>query len=104
MHQQPPILEWQIAESDAAWEQMQIPFTPERTPDADPPVRLHRYLWRVAAMFLLLASTTGGLRRANQTVLPQPIADVTTVEAGSEALLREAKRSLETPYFIYRFR
>jgi hypothetical protein len=71
-------IEWQIAESDADWERLYIPSTPEQTPAADPPPRLKRYLTVVGALLVALIGAGGWGWRTDLATLPQPAVDVRT--------------------------
>lgn len=80
MRKQAPNLDWQIAESDADWEQLYAPVVPDITPDTSRCRRLKYCFWGVAALLLLL--TTGGPRwwRIFPTRTQQTAAEVTTAQ------------------------
>jgi hypothetical protein len=76
MRKRVPTDEWHMGEGDADWERLPDPPAQERLPDAARRPRLQRYLWRVAALLLLLASADGGRGRTDQAALSHPATDV----------------------------
>jgi hypothetical protein len=132
MNKQPPNVEWHIAHSDADWERLQGLALPESEPTANRPRPLLHYLWRMAALLLPLVTGGSGWWHPEQaTLIPLATSEMAGAQSGldivayssdkgghqlyqrtaggwqqtqPDATLWGAERSLETPYFVYRFR
>src|SRR5690606_2800457 len=70
MSKRTPSLDWQFAESEADWERRCVLPGPDISPADSYCQRQQRILWRIAALFLLLASANGGREYTDQATLP----------------------------------